>query len=96
MSAVFISIAVTLITYWLFKPWESIYMVENEIIDVKTYGEINIFRAPFRKIYRNRVYSELEYDIFCLKSCNRLTKINKYILATLDDEPEILKQIKGN
>ena len=96
MQIILIVAVVGLIACWVFLPWKSVYYVDSQIIDTKTYGDFNIFKNPFRKIYRNRVYSNLEYDIFCLKSVNRFRKITKYVLTNLDDEPEVIQKIKEN
>lgn len=81
---------------WSFKEWENKYFLGDEEIDSRVYGEFNIFKAPFRKIYRPPRYGTMEYDIFLLSSVNRFTKVAKYKLVDVDDQPEVLKSIKEN
>lgn len=72
--------------FWIMKPWTNVYLSGCGPEERRTYGEINIFKVPLRKIYRPKKISQEFYDIYLLKKVDRFRKICKYSLVDMDDE----------
>lgn len=91
-----ITLAIVLVLIvWALKGWDTLYYVGDILLETRHYpSDRSPFKRALRKIYRNKQLSELDYDIYCLKEVNRITKTVKYTLATMDDQPELTKKLK--
>lgn len=82
---------------WAFKGWETLYFVGEMMVESRSYpSDRNPFKRGLRKIYRNKQLSDLPYDIYVLVEVNRLLKTMKYVLADIDDQPELTKKLMEN